>query len=67
MHTGYDASYMDPLGHMMLGSEDYRYFMQVMQVIQGLKLQGLAFRFWVSPAVFSVLYVLVCSCCVLLG
>jgi hypothetical protein len=30
--TGYDASYMDPLGHMMLGSEDYRYFMQVMQV-----------------------------------
>jgi hypothetical protein len=23
---------MDPLGHMMLGSEDYRYFMQVMQV-----------------------------------
>lgn len=30
--AGYDASYMDPLGHMMLGSEDYRYFMQVMQV-----------------------------------
>jgi hypothetical protein len=23
---------MDPLGHMMLGSEDYRYFLQVMQV-----------------------------------
>ena len=44
-----------------------RHLMQVMQVIQGLKLQGLAFRFWVSPAVFSVLYVLVCSCCVLLG
>ena len=22
--AGYDASYMDPLGHMMLGSEDYR-------------------------------------------
>ena len=22
-----DASYLDPLGQMMLGSEDYRYFM----------------------------------------
>ena len=32
MRAGFDASYMDPLGHMMLGSEDYRYFMQVMQV-----------------------------------
>lgn len=32
--AGYDANYMDPLGHMMLGSEDYRYFMQVMQVRQ---------------------------------
>lgn len=45
---------MDPLGHMMLGSEDYRYFMQVMQVSQ-----GLWFKVWVlgwgSPAVVSVL------------
>jgi acetoin utilization deacetylase AcuC-like enzyme len=32
LRAGFDASYMDPLGHMMLGSEDYRYFMQVMQV-----------------------------------
>lgn len=30
-HVGYDASYMDPLGHMMLGSEDYRYFMKVLK------------------------------------
>eukprot|EP00879_Flechtneria_rotunda_P018807 GHRR01019740.1.p2 GENE.GHRR01019740.1~~GHRR01019740.1.p2 ORF type:complete len:252 (+),score=98.84 GHRR01019740.1:1242-1997(+) len=24
--AGFDANYMDPMGHMMLGSEDYRYF-----------------------------------------
>jgi acetoin utilization deacetylase AcuC-like enzyme len=23
--AGYDASYMDPLGHMMLGSKDFRW------------------------------------------
>jgi acetoin utilization deacetylase AcuC-like enzyme len=26
--AGYDACYMDPLGQMMLGSHDYRYFMR---------------------------------------
>jgi acetoin utilization deacetylase AcuC-like enzyme len=26
--AGYDAGYMDPLGQMMLGSHDYRYFMR---------------------------------------
>jgi acetoin utilization deacetylase AcuC-like enzyme len=29
--AGFDASYMDPLGHMMLGSEDYRYFTAALQ------------------------------------
>ncbi|KAF8062643.1 histone deacetylase-like amidohydrolase [Scenedesmus sp. PABB004] len=29
--AGYDASYLDPLGHMMLGSEDFRYFASVLR------------------------------------
>jgi acetoin utilization deacetylase AcuC-like enzyme len=29
--AGFDASYMDPLGRMMLGSEDYRYFTAALQ------------------------------------
>ncbi|KAF6262071.1 hypothetical protein COO60DRAFT_1268392 [Scenedesmus sp. NREL 46B-D3] len=29
--AGFDASYMDPLGQMMLGSEDYRYFTTALQ------------------------------------
>lgn len=47
MHThntppvvGFDASYMDPLGHMMLGSEDYRHFTTVLQVTTDLKSAG---------------------------
>ena len=31
--AGYDASYADPLGQMMLGSQDYRLFMRILREI----------------------------------
>lgn len=46
---------------MMLGSEDYRYFMQVMQVSQGLSIKA-GVSGWGSPAVVS-LFVCWCACC----
>jgi hypothetical protein len=55
---GFDANYMDPLGHMMLGSEDFRYFTAALQVcVSGLLL------LWCAGALDRDCCCCCCGCC----